>query len=259
MPLTYGTVNWLVAFITGILLPNLLILSFFVALITGTDSGSSPKPGEVSLAHHGILFLDELPEFDRKVLEVLREPIENGKISISRANHQTEFPARFQLIAAMNPCPCGYLGDTSQRCQCNPVQISRYRNKISGPLLDRIDMHIEVPRISSEMLRKGTNGGEQSSAQIALRVHHSQIKALKRQGQLNELLSTAQIKQHCQISDEDHQLLEQAIEKLGLSHRAYHRILRVSRTIADMDHQTNIQRHHLTEALSYRRMDKRVT
>ncbi|WP_020162664.1 YifB family Mg chelatase-like AAA ATPase [Cycloclasticus pugetii] len=227
-----------------------------VALVGG---GSSPKPGEVSLAHHGVLFLDELPEFDRKVLEVLREPIENGKISISRANHQTEFPARFQLIAAMNPCPCGYLGDTSQRCQCNPVQISRYRNKISGPLLDRIDMHIEVPRISSEMLRKGTNGGEQSSAQIALRVHHSQIKALKRQGQLNELLSTAQIKQHCQISDEDHQLLEQAIEKLGLSHRAYHRILRVSRTIADMDHQTNIQRHHLTEALSYRRMDKRVT
>lgn len=226
-----------------------------VALVGG---GSHPKPGEVSLAHHGVLFLDELPEFDRKVLEVLREPIENGRISISRANHQTEFPARFQLIAAMNPCPCGYLGDISQRCQCSPVQITRYRNKISGPLLDRIDMHIEVPRISSEMLRKGSTGGEENSTTIARRVQKSQDHALKRQGQTNHLLSTSQIKQHCQISDEDHQLLEQAIEKLGLSHRAYHRILRVARTIADMDNQANILRQHLTEALSYRRMDKRI-
>jgi len=226
-----------------------------VALVGG---GNPPKPGEVSLAHHGVLFLDELPEFDRKVLEVLREPIENGKISISRANHQTDFPAQFQLIAAMNPCPCGYLGDASQRCRCTPPQIARYRNKISGPLLDRIDMHIEVPRISTEMLRKGSTKGEESSAHIAKRVAHSQQRALARQGQPNHLLSTSQIKQHCDISDEDHHLLEQAIEKLGLSHRAYHRILRVSRTIADMDNQTNIQRHHLTEALSYRRMDKRI-
>lgn len=226
-----------------------------VALVGG---GNPPKPGEVSLAHHGVLFLDELPEFDRKVLEVLREPIENGTISISRANHQTDFPAQFQLIAAMNPCPCGYLGDASQRCRCTPPQISRYRNKISGPLLDRIDMHIEVPRISTEMLRKGSTGGEESSANIAKRVQLSQQQALARQGQPNHLLTTAQIKQHCHISDEDHHLLEQAIEKLGLSHRAYHRILRVSRTIADMDNQTNIQRHHLTEALSYRRMDKRI-
>lgn len=227
-----------------------------VALVGG---GSPPKPGEVSLAHHGVLFLDELPEFDRKALEVLREPIENGKISISRANHQTEFPAQFQLIAAMNPCPCGYLGDESQRCQCSPTQVSRYRNKISGPLLDRIDMHIEVPRVSSEMLRKGSAEGEESSARIAQRVQQSQNKAISRQSQPNHLLSTSKIKQHCQISDADHQLLEQAIEKLGLSHRAYHRILRVSRTIADLDQQDNIQRHHLTEALSYRRMDKRIT
>jgi magnesium chelatase family protein len=226
-----------------------------VALVGG---GNPPKPGEVSLAHHGVLFLDELPEFDRKVLEVLREPIENGTISISRANHQTDFPAQFQLIAAMNPCPCGYLGDVSQRCRCTPPQIARYRNKISGPLLDRIDMHIEVPRISTEMLRKGSTGGEESSANIAKRVQLSQQQALARQSQPNHLLTTAQIKQHCHISDEDHHLLEQAIEKLGLSHRAYHRILRVSRTIADMDNQTNIQRHHLTEALSYRRMDKRI-
>ncbi|HIF17311.1 MAG TPA: ATP-dependent protease [Cycloclasticus sp.] len=227
-----------------------------VALVGG---GSHPKPGEVSLAHNGVLFLDELPEFDRKVLEVLREPIENGKISISRANHQTEFPARFQFISAMNPCPCGYLGDVSQRCQCTPPQIARYRNKISGPLLDRIDMHIEVPRISSETLRKGNAGGEESSNTIAQRVHTAQRYSLKRQGQPNHLLSTSQIKQHCDISDDNHSLLENAIEKLGLSHRAYHRILRVSRTIADMDGETNIQRHHLTEALSYRRMDKRVT
>jgi magnesium chelatase family protein len=226
-----------------------------VALVGG---GSQPKPGEVSLAHNGVLFLDELPEFDRKVLEVLREPIENGKISISRANHQTEFPARFQLIAAMNPCPCGYLGDASQRCQCTPTQIIRYRNKISGPLLDRIDMHIEVPRISSEVLRKGTPSGEECSAIIAKRVLTSQQYGLKRQGQPNHLLSTSQIKQHCQISDDDHILLELAIEKLGLSHRAYHRILRVSRTIADMEGESNIQRHHLTEALSYRRMDKAI-
>ncbi|PHS73140.1 MAG: ATP-dependent protease [Cycloclasticus sp.] len=226
-----------------------------VALVGG---GSHPKPGEVSLAHNGVLFLDELPEFDRNVLEVLREPIENGKISISRANHQTEFPARFQLIAAMNPCPCGYLGDPSQRCQCTPTQITRYRHKISGPLLDRIDMHIEVPRISSDVLRKGSTGGEESSHIIAQRVCKSRLQAIKRQGQPNHLLSTPQIKQHCRISDDDHTLLEHAIEKLGLSHRAYHRILRVSRTIADMDAQTNIQRHHLTEALSYRRMDKAV-
>jgi len=196
---------------------------------------------------------------DRKVLEVLREPIENGKISISRASHQTDFPARFQLISAMNPCPCGYLGDASQRCQCTPVQITRYRNKISGPLLDRIDMHVEVPRISSEMLRKGSPKGEENSSTIAQRVKKSQHHALQRQGQPNHLLTTPQIKQHCHISDDDHTLLEHAIEKLGLSHRAYHRILRVSRTIADMDSKTNIQRHHLTEALSYRRMDKQIT
>mgnify|MGYP003637806398 FL=1 len=218
-----------------------------VALVGG---GSHPKPGEVSLAHNGVLFLDELPEFDRKVLEVLREPLENGSISISRANHQTEFPARFQLIAAMNPCPCGYLGDASQRCRCSPLQILRYRHKISGPLLDRIDMHIEVPRVSSELLRKGSHGGEETSACIADRVHQS--------GKTNHMMSTRDIKAHCQICDSDHALLEHAIEKLGLSHRAYHRILRVARSIADMNQQANIQRQHLTEALSYRKLDKSI-
>lgn len=226
-----------------------------VALVGG---GSNPKPGEVSLVHNGVLFLDELPEFDRKALEVLREPIENGTISISRANHQTDFPARFQLLAVMNPCPCGYLGDASQRCQCTPVNISRYRNKISGPLLDRIDMHIEVPRVSSDVLRKGQQGGEETSSVIATRVHAAQQIGLTRQGQANHQLSTADIKAHCAISDDDHLLLEQAIEKLGLSHRAYHRILRVSRTIADMAGEPDIQRNHLTEALSYRRLDKPI-
>ena len=224
-----------------------------VALVGG---GSHPKPGEVSLAHNGVLFLDELPEFDRKVLEVLREPIENGSISISRANHQTEFPARFQLIAAMNPCPCGYLGDTSNRCQCSAQQVTRYRNKISGPLLDRIDMHIEVPRIPHKMLREGSQGGEESSADISKRVVEALNKSIHRQGYPNHKLSTSDIKKYCQLSDDDHQLLEQAMDKLGLSHRAYHRILRVSRTIADMDNQQTIQRKHLTEALSYRRMDR---
>jgi len=224
-----------------------------VALVGG---GSNPKPGEVSLAHNGILFLDELPEFERKVLEVLREPLENGHISISRASHQTSFPARFQLICAMNPCPCGYLGDLSQRCQCSATQIIRYKNKISGPLLDRIDMHIEVPRIASDTLRKGREGGEESSATIAQRVQVSQARAFQRQGSANNLLSTAQIKKHCSLSDDDHALLEHAIEKLGLSHRAYHRILRVARTIADMAGEQSILRIHLTEALSYRRLDK---
>ncbi|MEW5008515.1 MAG: YifB family Mg chelatase-like AAA ATPase [Cycloclasticus sp.] len=224
-----------------------------VALVGG---GSRPKPGEVSLAHNGILFLDELAEFDRKVLEALREPMENGRIAISRANQQSDFPARFQLICAMNPCPCGYLGDSSQRCQCTTAQIARYRQKISGPLLDRIDMHIEVPRISSETLRKGRDGGEESSRVIAQRVQGSQQRSINRQGLVNNLLSSGQIKKHCVLSDDDHALLEQAMEKLGLSHRAYHRILRVARSIADIADETHIQRKHLTEALSYRRLDK---
>lgn len=226
-----------------------------VALVGG---GSQPKPGEVSLAHNGVLFLDELPEYERKVLEVLREPLENGFISISRAAHQTEFPARFQLLAAMNPCPCGYLGDTKGRCQCNADQIARYRNKISGPLLDRIDMHIEVPRIKQAMLRQNLSNTEESSVTIAKRVLSAQNLALSRQGHPNHLLNTSEITTHCQLTDGDHLLLEQAIEKLGLSHRAYHRILRVSRTIADLADCKSIQRVHLTEALSYRRMDRKI-
>ena len=225
------------------------------ALVGG---GGNPKPGEVSLATNGVLFLDELPEFDRKVLEVLREPLETGSITISRAARQVDFPARFQLIAAMNPCPCGYLGDASGRCRCTSEQVLRYRGRISGPLLDRIDMHIEVPRVSHEMLRHGTPGGEETSAAIRARVMAARRIALERAGRPNAWLTPQQVKRICQVSDEGHRLLEQAIEKLGLSHRAYHRILKLARTIADLAGSDDIAVSHLSEAIGYRRLDRAV-
>ncbi len=225
------------------------------ALVGG---GSQPKPGEISLAHNGVLFLDELPEFDRKVLEVLREPLETGHITISRANRQAEFPARFQLIAAMNPCPCGYLGDASGRCRCTSEQVAKYRGKISGPLLDRIDMHLEVPRIAHEILRKGSPEGEESSATIRQRVINARNRALTRCGKANSAMSAKEVKQFCQVSDTGHQLLEQAMEKFGLSNRAYHRILKLARTIADLADAPNIDIKHLSEAIGYRKLDRKV-
>lgn len=223
------------------------------ALVGG---GSHPKPGEVSLATNGVLFLDELPEFDRKVLEVLREPLETGTITISRAARQVDFPARFQLIAAMNPCPCGYLGDASGRCRCSPDQILRYRGRISGPLLDRIDMHVEVPRVPQEMLRLGTAGGEESSDTIRRRVETARQRALLRNGRPNAWLTPAQIKRDCRLSEDGHRLLEQAIDKLGLSHRAYHRIIKLARTIADLAGEDDIAVGHLGEAIGYRKLDR---
>ncbi len=223
------------------------------ALVGG---GSNPKPGEISLAHNGTLFLDELPEFDRKVLEVLREPLETGHISISRANRQAEFPANFQLIAAMNPCPCGYLGDSSGRCHCTAEQVTRYRNKISGPLLDRIDMHLEVPRVSLDVLREGSPEGEECSATIRQRVVTARNKALQRYGKANSNLSAAEVKQYCALSEQGHRLLEQALEKFGLSHRAYHRILKLARTIADLADSETIEIPHLSEAIGYRKLDR---
>ena len=223
------------------------------ALVGG---GGNPKPGEVSLATNGVLFLDELPEFDRKVLEVLREPLETGSITISRAARQVDFPARFQLVAAMNPCPCGYLGDASGRCRCTPDQVLRYRGRISGPLVDRIDMHVEVPRVSQELLRLGTPGGEESSAAIRARVTAARERALQRTGRPNAWLTPPQIKRHCPLSDDGHRLLERAIDKLGLSHRAYHRILKLSRTIADLAGMDDIGLPHLSEAIGYRRLDR---
>jgi magnesium chelatase family protein len=224
------------------------------ALVGG---GGNPRPGEISLAHHGVLFLDELPEFDRKVLEVLREPMETGSITISRAARQVDFPARFQLIAAMNPCPCGYLGDPSGRCRCSSEQVQRYRTRISGPLLDRIDMHIEVPRVAQNLLRHGTSEGGERSEIIRQRVMIARQKALQRGGVPNAFLTPQQIKRYCLLTDDGHRLLEQAMDQLGLSHRAYHRILKLALTIADLAGAETIALNHLSEAISFRRLDRR--
>jgi magnesium chelatase family protein len=225
------------------------------ALVGG---GSNPRPGEISLAHNGTLFLDELPEFDRKVLEVLREPLETGHITISRAARQVDFPARFQLIAAMNPCPCGFLGDASGRCHCTSEQVMRYRARVSGPLLDRIDMHLEVPRISHEVLRKGSPDGEETSAQIRARVVAARNLAVARNGKANSALTAKEVKQLCVLSEASHQILELAMDKFGLSHRAYHRILKLARTIADLAQSEHIETSHLSEAISYRKLDRKV-
>jgi len=224
------------------------------ALVGG---GSNPRPGEISLAHNGTLFLDELPEFDRKVLEVLREPLETGHITISRANRQADFPARFQLVAAMNPCPCGYLGDASGRCHCTSEQVMRYRARISGPLLDRIDMHLEVPRIPHEVLRKGSPEGEESSAVIRARVAAARMLAVARTGKANSGMTAKEVKQFCNLSEPGHRLLEQAMDKFGLSNRAYHRILKLARTIADLAGSETIEIAHLSEAIGYRKLDRR--
>lgn len=223
------------------------------ALVGG---GSNPKPGEISRAHNGVLFLDELPEFDRNVLEVLREPLETGMITISRASNQCDFPARFQLIAAMNPCPCGYLGDSSGRCRCTPTRIARYHDRISGPLLDRIDMHIEVPRVAAAMLRSEPAGESENSATIRDRVARARERATQRAGNENATLTTAGIKKFCALGEQDHRLLEQAMEQLQLSNRAYHRILKVARTIADLDASDRIETRHLSEAISFRKLDR---
>jgi len=225
-----------------------------VAMVGG---GSNPRPGEISLSHNGVLFLDELPEFDRKVLEVLREPIESGKITISRAANQSEFPARFQLVTAMNPCPCGYLGEV--RCHCTEEQVRRYRAKVSGPLMDRIDMLVEVPPVAKSMLRPAQQDEkEENSATIRQRVLKARARQVTRAGKANYLLENKEIEVHCKLSESDYQLLEQAISRLGLSARAYHRILKVARTIADLAGSEHIQTPHLSEAIGYRRLDTRT-
>lgn len=219
-----------------------------VALVGGS---SPPRPGEISLAHQGVLFLDELPEFNRSVLEALREPMESGAVTISRAAHQARFPAGFQLIAAMNPCPCGYLGDTRNNCHCTHEQIQRYQARISGPFLDRIDLHLEVGTVPQERLFKREAG--ESSDVVRARVCSARELQLQRAAKANSALTNKEIEKFCILDDEGEKYLQQALLRLRCSARAYHRILKVARTIADLDASNTININHLAEALSYRK------
>jgi len=224
-----------------------------VALVGG---GSDPRPGEISLAHHGVLFLDELPEFGRRVLEMLREPLESGRVAISRSARQAEFPARFQLIAAMNPCACGYFGHFGGKCRCTPDQVARYRGKISGPLLDRIDIHLEVPAVPQEDLLR-QSGGE-DSATVRARVAAAHRVQTDRQGKANSRLVTGEIGKWCTPGSAAEALLRQAIAKLNLSARAYHRVLKLARTVADLSGCVAIAADHVAEAIQYRKFDRMV-
>lgn len=224
-----------------------------VSLVGG---GSNPQPGEISLSHNGCLFLDEFPEFSRHVLEVLREPMESGKVTISRASRQAEFPARFQLIAAMNPCPCGYLGDNERDCICSQSQIDRYRTKISGPLLDRIDLHVEVSRIPYKELREDPSLSE-SSQIVKQRVTKARnIQNIRNNRKSNAHLSNKEMEKWLNIEENNLVFLESIVEKMKLSTRSYYRILKISRTIADLDNQKGIEKKHLLEAISYRCLDR---
>lgn len=223
-----------------------------VALVGG---GRPPRPGEISLAHCGVLFLDELPEFPRHVLECLREPLESGFVTISRAAFQIVYPAQFQLIAAMNPCPCGYAGSPCGRCECTKEQIKRYRHKISGPLLDRIDMQIEVPRVPHAIILRDMKPTE-SSAQIKARVIEAQSYQHVRQGKCNAELNTVEINQYCKIKHEAEQLLTKVMTQFNLSARAYHRIIKVARSIADLECCEMIIEQHVSEAIGYRCLDR---
>jgi magnesium chelatase family protein len=220
--------------------------------------GSGPQPGEISRAHNGVLFLDELPEFNRNVLEVLREPLETGSITISRAMRQAEFPADVQLVCAMNPCPCGYLGDESGACSCSADRVSRYRGKISGPLLDRIDIQVEVGRPPKEVLRVGAEAGEPSE-EVARRVAAARQRQRQRNGLCNARLKGKALENHCVLGDQELDLLEEAVDKFNLSARAYQRVRRVARTIADLANADAIAVPHVAEALSLRQLDKRLT
>jgi magnesium chelatase family protein len=223
--------------------------------------GSMPRPGEVSLAHNGVLFLDELLEFKKNVLEMLRQPLEDGQVTISRATSTLTYPARFMLVAATNPCPCGYLGDSLQSCSCTPLMIQRYRSRLSGPLLDRIDLHVEVPRIAHRDLADPVDA--ESSAAIRARVE--QARDLQRQRfdgtatTCNAHMTTRQLRRFCTLDKEGEQLMEMVTDRLGYSARTYSRILKVARTIADLAGEEHIRRAHLAEAIQYRSLDRKET
>ncbi len=224
-----------------------------VALVGG---GSYPMPGEISLAHNGVLFLDELTEFDRRVLEVLREPLETGHIAISRAARQVQFPARFQLVAAMNPCPRGCDIDVNGNCACTPEQIRRYRTRISAPLLDRIDIHIDVPRVPKEQLRRQKSHHVESSEEVRRRITSTRQHQLNRQQKLNAHMTNKEIERLCLLNQQCERLMDQAFEQLGLSARGYHRTLKLARTIADLENSEVIEANHVSEAISYRHYDR---
>lgn len=224
-----------------------------VALVGG---GRPPKPGEISLAHHGVLFLDELPEFTRHVLECLREPLELGHITISRAAFQTVFPANFQLIAAMNPCPCGYAGSAFDHCQCSPEQIKRYQGKISGPLLDRIDMHVEVARVPPEILSQVQADASETSAWMQAKVFSARERQLRRQQKLNALLTPTELDDYASLTPSAARLLSHVMKKFNFSARVYHRIIKVARTIADLEACADIEEAHISEALNCRALDR---
>jgi magnesium chelatase family protein len=222
--------------------------------------GNPPAPGEISLAHHGVLFLDELPEFHRRSLEVLRQPLEEGRVTISRALASSTFPAHFVLVAAMNPCPCGYLGDVRHACKCSPPQIERYMGRISGPLIDRIDLHIEVPTVPFQELSANADGT--SSETMRQEVNRARQVQRERFGsdnyRLNSRMMTRQLRKYCVLDSDGRGLLQSAMDELGLSARAHDRILRVARTIADLDGSELIQSGHLVEAISYRSLDRKL-
>lgn len=225
-----------------------------IALVGG---GSPPKPGEISLAHHGVLFLDELPEFNRQTLDALREPLESGRIHIARAAHHAEYPAQFQLICAMNPCPCGHFGNPAENCRCSPAHIKHYRHRLSGPFLDRIDLHLEVPALKKEMLTAPETLAPETSMQVRQRVMQARHRQEIRQQTNNARLTVKGIETHCSLGAKENQLADTAIQKLKLSARSYHRILRVARTLADLDASDPITIKHLSEAFSYR--DNKIT
>jgi magnesium chelatase family protein len=228
------------------------------ASVAAVIGGSALRPAELSLAHLGVLFLDELPEFARNVLEALREPLESGVVVISRAKRSCEFPARFQLVAAMNPCPCGYAGDRSGRCRCTAEQVARYRNRISGPLIDRIDMHVELIGVPVEQLVAETAPNGETSAVVAARVAAARGAQLQRQGKLNSRLTPSEVARICRLDRESRALIGTAIARLGLSARAYHRVLKLARTCADLAAEPNIRRIDVSEAVGLRALDRAV-